>query len=342
MSAPRLVRVAHARVDGAWHADAVLRLGDDGVALADGDEAAARDLPRLDLALLPPLTDAHVHLALADLGGLEGSRIARVLDLGADPAAVPGLADAARATHPALDVRFAGAFLTAPGGYPSDRAWAPPGGVVEVAGGAAAAAAVRAQAAAGASLVKLVSNTDDGPALDDEALAAAVAEAHALGLRVAVHAQGGGQPERAIAAGADVLAHTPWTHPLADDVVRRAAGRTVWISTLGMHARDGDDEAFARATDNLARFAAGGGTVAYGTDLGNGSSRLDLDEAEVAALRQAGVEGEALVDALTAARLLPGGPVASAFPPDVDGDAAALASLHRSRPVRITDLEAPR
>ena len=329
-----VARVARARIDGRWHADAVVAVDDDGLRLATGPARSPGELPLHELTLLPPITDAHVHLGLAEPAA--ETRIGRVLDLGWDPAGLPALIAAAPST---LDVRFAGAFLTAPGGYPSDRDWAPTGAAVELADPTAASAAVRAQAAAGAAVVKVALNADAGPVPPDAVLAAIVAAAHELRLRVVAHAQGEGQPERALAAGVDALAHTPWTHRLPDAAVAEAAARTIWISTLAMHGRDGDDLAFARATDNLARFAAAGGAVACGTDLGNGSSRLDLDDLEVAALRQAGIEGPALVDALIAAPLLGGGPVVSAFPPDVADDRDVLASLHRSRPMRLTDME---
>lgn len=340
MTAQRLARVARARIDGEWVADALVRLTDTGFRLVPEQAAlASRAVPRHELALLPPITDAHVHLGLADLRAGAPSPVARVLDLGWRPDALPGLIDEAVAAHPALAVRFAGAFLTAAGGYPSDRAWAPPGSVVGIADVAAARRAVRDQADAGASVVKVVCSADDGPVLDDACLAAVIAEAHERGLPVVAHAQGAEQAERAIAAGVDVFAHTPWAQRLADEDVRAAAARMVWISTLAMHGRDRDELAFARATDNLARFAAAGGAVVYGTDLGNGTSRLELDEPELAALRQAGIEGTALVEALLATALLPGGPTASAFPPETDDDDAVIANLHRSRPVRLTDLE---
>ncbi len=340
MSSARLVSVARARVAGRWVADAVLRVTDAGVALAPPEEAAAAsDLPRLERTILPPLTDAHVHLGLTDAAEPAPTALARVLDLGWAPALLPALVDATLAAHPALDIRLAGPFHTAVGGYPGDRAWAPPGAVVELSDAREAARAIRERESAGAAAIKVVLNSDDGPVLDDALLAAIAAEAHAAALPLVAHVQGAGQAERALAAGVDVLAHTPWTERLSDELVRAAAARQTWISTLAMHGRDRDELAFARATDNLARFAAAGGAVAYGTDLGNGSSRLDLDERELAALRQAGVEGSALVEALLATSLLPAGPTASAFPPDVDGDDAVVAHLHQARPLRLNETE---
>ena len=44
-------------------------------------------------------------------------------------------------------------------------------------------------------------------------------------------------------------------------MIRAAAPRQTWISTLAMHERDGDERALAIATDNLARFAADQGDL---------------------------------------------------------------------------------
>lgn len=330
MTAPIVARVERARIDGRWVADAVVELSEAGMRLVPPGDAPPRISTHLGGALMPPLTDAHVHLGLAAVDRREPTALGRVLDLGWAPDALPGLVDAARFAHRGLDVRFAGAFHAAAGGYPSDRAWAPAGAVVPLADAADAARSVRAHAAAGASVIKVTLHAEAGPVLDDTLLAALASEAHAAGLPVVAHAQGAGMAERALDAGVDVLAHTPWTERLSDPVIRAAAASQTWISTLAMHGRDGDDLALARATDNLTRFAAAGGAVAYGTDLGNGSERLDIDALELAALRQAGIEGTALVDALLAESLLPAGPTFGVVAADVHDDASLLANLARA------------
>ncbi|WP_306233609.1 hydrolase [Agrococcus beijingensis] len=334
---PVIARVERARIGGVWVTDAVIELSETGMRLVPEDHAPPRSAKRIGGALLPPITDAHVHLGLADAARTEPTALGRVLDLGWAPAALPALAAATRDAHRGVDVRFAGPFHTAVGGYPSDRAWAPPGAVAELADAGDAARSVRAQAAAGASAIKVVLNSEAGPVPDDAMLAAVAAEAHDAGLPLVAHAQGAGQVERALAAGVDVLAHTPWTQRLPDDVIAAAAERQTWISTLAMHGRDGDDLAFARAVDNLARFAAAGGAVAYGTDLGNGIARFDLDPLELAALRQAGIEGTALVDALLSEHLLPPGPsIGVVAAPDVHDDASFLAYLQQARSLPYT------
>jgi imidazolonepropionase-like amidohydrolase len=195
---------------------------------------------------------------------------------------------------------------------------------------------VRARADAGASVIKVTLHAEAGPVLDHELLVALAGEAGAARLPLVAHVQGEGMTERALAAGVDVLAHTPWTERLSDAVIRVAAARQTWISTLAMHGRGGDDAALARATDNLARFAAAGGAVAYGTDLGNGRERFDLDLAEVAALRRAGIDGTPLVDALLAERLLPPGDTFGGAGAAVHDDASFLARLDRTGSLPLT------
>ncbi|WP_413316365.1 hydrolase [Agrococcus sp. 1P02AA] len=348
MRPPIIARVDRARIAGRWVTDALVELGDTGMRLVPDGEAAgrARDRARIRATLVPPITDAHVHLGLADVAAAGPTTLGRVLDLGWAPQALPGLIDAATAAHRGLDVRVAGPFHAALGGYPSDRAWAPPGSVVELPDSGEAARSVRERAHAGASVVKVTLNADAGPVPDDALLAAIADATHALGLLLVAHVQGQGQALRALDAGVDVLAHAPWTERLDDETIARAAASQTWISTLAMHDRDGDRAALERASDNLARFADAGGAVAYGTDLGNGLRRLDLDPSEIAALRQAGIEGTALVDALLAESLLPPGPTLTSCSSDVRDDASLVAALigpprDRPRPLPRTwfDLE---
>ena len=152
---------------------------------------------------LPPLIDHHVHVHLIDEHALPAGGIAGVVDLGGDPVAL-----ARREDHSIPRVAYAGAFLTAVGGYPVGRPWAPaeiareiadasthPG----VAGGAATA--VDEQASFGASVIKVSLNSVAGPALDAAALAAIVEVARERGLPVVAHAEGDGMPQLALDVG---------------------------------------------------------------------------------------------------------------------------------------------
>lgn len=223
--------------------------------------------------------DHHVHLQLIDPTGL-GDSLVGVVDLGSGPDLV--------VDQPGLRVDHAGCFLTAPGGYPSDRTWAPRGSVRPVADATDAALAVSEQKARGASVVKVTLHAGAGPVFDLEVLRAVVAAAAPL--PVVAHAEGPGMVELALAGGCDALAHTPWTERLDDHLVTAAAARQKWISTLAIH--DGTP-GLDIALDNLARFHAAGGQVLYGTDLGNGDLPLGLNQRELDLLALAGLNEDA-------------------------------------------------
>ncbi|MGH3691443.1 MAG: amidohydrolase family protein [Microbacterium sp.] len=299
--------------DGVEWREGVVELVDGRVRLRDAVPAARS--PRLSGVIVGGFTDHHVHLQLIEHSLLAGSRLGRVIDLGGNLEAVHGLAPQSVSTL------FAGAFLTAPGGYPSDRSWAPEGSVREIADGESAAAAVTEMADAGATCIKVASNSTAGPVLTDELFRAIVRASAARDLPVVAHAEGAGEVRRVVHLGAARLAHAPFTERLDDDEIARQAASASWISTLAIH----DDPERAIAIDNLRRFHAAGGTVLYGTDLGNGPMPVDLNPREVAALREAGLDDEALLRALdpvdplspaSALLLLPGGTSSSADPLD--------------------------
>ena len=287
-------------------------LGPTDLAVDGGNTRFATDAdpaPSTHLAgtVLPGFTDAHVHLGLIDGKALLAGGIAAVDDLGWDPDIAHGWTD-----DPTLpSVSFAGAFLTAPGGYPTGRPWAPSHCVVEVSSHETAVAAIDAQLAAGASFIKLTLNSVAGPVLDDVTLAALVAHAHTAGTTVVAHAEGVSQAERAFAAGVDRLAHTPWSERLDDDLVESMAGTQQWVSTLDIHGWGKYGADFATAQDNLSRFHRFGGTVFYGTDLGNGPLPLGINLRELRALQDAGLDGDAVVRSIAGTRTGGFGPVVS-------------------------------
>ncbi len=259
--------------------------------------------------MLPPFIDHHVHLQLGDADAWVRGGLAGVVDLGGNPATVAAIAGARPLPH----VRYAGAFLTAPGGYPGGRPWCPAGAVREIPSVSDAATASRAHDALpgavtaavdeqlrfGASVIKVALNATTGPVFDLPTLRAIVAAAHAVELPVAVHAEGAGMAALAIDGGADVLVHAPWNERLDDGLVRRAASAgQAWISTLAIQVRD-DADAAAVAIDNVRRFHGAGGRVLYGTDLGNGDLAEGVNAAELAALARAGLAASDLVAALT-------------------------------------------
>lgn len=286
--------------DGDGWRDGVLAVDSEGRMLLRAETPAA-EMPRLDGVVVGGFTDHHVHLQLVDAGLLDRSRLGRVVDLGGNPAALNALS-AHRAAppqpparqHSGPTIEFAGAFLTPPGGYPSDRDWAPAGSFREIADDTDASAAVAEMADAGASCIKVADNSTAGPVFDDALLRAIVEAAEGHGLSVVAHAEGQGEAQRVARSGAGALAHTPFTERLSDDEIAEQAASVSWISTLAIH----EDAEARTAIDNARRFHEAGGTLLYGTDMGNGPTPVDLHPGEVASLRAAGVDGVALLRAL--------------------------------------------
>lgn len=341
--------------DGDGWREGVVEVVDGRVRLRD--EAAPAGLPHLDGVVTGGLTDHHVHLQLVDHTLLEGSRLGRVVDLGGNPAVLRELAVHNSGTSPReepetgsdaqpgpvlpelrprtrahrVDIRFAGAFLTPPGGYPSDRSWAPAGSVREIADADAAAHAVAEMADAGASCLKVTSNSTAGPIFTDELLRTIVELAAVHALPVVVHAEGSGEAQRAARLGATRLAHAPFTERLDDDEIALQARSVAWVSTLAIH----DDPDRATAIDNVRRFHAAGGTVLYGTDMGNGPTPVDLNPSELAALRAAGLDDDALLRALAPIDPLDSSSVLLLLP----GRSPATAELRTARPLTPADLK---
>ncbi|WP_341978079.1 hydrolase [Microbacterium sp. LTA6] len=315
--------------DGGGWRDGILSV-DDGGRMLLRDEPSAPDLPRLDGVVVGGFTDHHVHLQLVDPSLLAHSALGRVVDLGGNPEILRSYAGEARfvslAGAPSLNdrnlaprslsersetkridptfdnrrsvnIEFAGAFLTAPGGYPSDRDWAPEGSWREIGTVADAEATIAEMADAGASCIKVASNRTAGPVFGDGILRTIVELAAERGLPVIAHAEGTGEAQRVARLGARALAHAPFTERLTDEEIVEQAASVSWISTLAIH--DAGDR--ARAIDNVRRFHASGGTVRYGTDMGNGPTPVGLNPGEIAALREAGVDGIDLLRALAPA-----------------------------------------
>lgn len=247
--------------------------------------------------LLPPFVDHHVHLQLIDVPQLLAGGLGGVVDLGGAPPAVASLAAAADAAGLPY-VRHAGAFLAAPGGYPSARPWCPDGAVREIRSPADAAEAVAEQVASGATVVKVTLNTDAGPVPDRSTLAGVVTAAERHGVPVAAHVEGTGMTELAVEVGIHALAHTPWTEPLDASLVQSAVDQGQrWVTTLDIHRDSGSGQ--QTAVTNLGVFHAAGGRALYGTDLGNGDLPLGVNPREIAAMIRAGLDRETILDALT-------------------------------------------
>ena len=275
---------------------------------------------------MPGVVDRHVHLGLVDRAALEGTAVVEVHDLGWVPAEASGWV---RSGIGGVAVRAAGPFLTARGGYPKGRAWAPDESVLELTEPEAARLAVVRLVAQGFGPVKVVLQAGP-PVLPDAVVEAVVTAAHDAGVLVVAHVEGEGQAARALVAGVDVLAHTPWSERLADAVIQGWAERGEWISTLAVH----DDAGRRIALDNARRFVAAGGRLRYGTDLGNGDRPVGVLREEVLALGETGLTGADLIEALTSGAGASRGTVELDRP--VPADAAGIADWYlAARPVPV-------
>lgn len=257
---------------------------------------------RIPGVILPRFIDSHVHLGLVDRDELFAGGIGTVVDLGWEPEAIANWR-ATEADKNALAVAYAGPFLSVGGGYPAHSGWAPPGSVVAISSAEHGATVVAGAVRSGSGCIKVTLNSEVGPVLDDAVLRAIVETAHGLDVPVVAHVQGAGQAARALACGVDVLAHTPWTEALSDRDIRAQAAAVTWISTLDIHGWGSYGRDFDVATRNLSRFAAAGGRVSYGTDLGNGPLPTGLNRRELAALSRAGLDGDRIVSALVTSPL---------------------------------------
>ena len=268
--------------------------------------------------VLPAAADRHVHIELSDPAAVLDGGVTAVRDLGWPADRIFPLADLSEL--PTFDgplVRAAGPMLTVRDGYPTRAGWAPPGTGREIVDVDDAVAAVRELSRSGATAIKVSLNAEAGPVVSDAELAAICDTAHEVELPVTAHTQGPGQVERALGAGVDELAHTPWTHRLADGVVERCAAQLRIVSTLDILSFGRDTPELRTAVDNLRRFHDAGGAVIYGTDLGNGPIPPGIDLRELRLLLDAGLTHDEMLRALTRA------PIERGAPADliaVDGD----------------------
>lgn len=292
--------------DGRLRGGTALRLDPSGAATPVTAVPVTEPVRTLPGTLLPGLVDAHVHAGLVDLATVRAGGIAGVWDLGSEPATIAALARSDRPDLPRIT--YAGPFLIAPGGYPSDRPWAPRDSWREIDSAAEATAAVDEAHTAGASLIKVTAHAG-GPQLRLFTMTAIVDAAHDRGLPVVVHAEGPGTVATAYESGADMLAHTPWTEPLDRALLHACAERMTWISTLDIHGWGVPTPESVTAVANLRRFLEYGGRVRYGTDLGNGPLIPGVNPREIRALQQAGLTPNDILTAMTGPDLtwIPGG-----------------------------------
>jgi imidazolonepropionase-like amidohydrolase len=305
------------------------------------DVGVPRDVHTADasgLVIVPGFIDAHVHIGFYDPADVLAGGVTTARDLAWPPELIHPLAR--RSAAPDFDgptVIAAGPMLTAPGGYPGRAGWAPPGTAREVATLDDARAAVARTSDEGACVIKVALNPAVGPTLDGEVLRAIVDAAHARGLKVTGHVHGVAELIKALNAGMDELAHMLMsTEPIPNSIIdRMVEQRMVVVPTLSI--RFGRDQRIA--IDNLDRFVAAGGSIVYGTDLGNAGPRPGIDGREVRALAKAGLSGSAIIAAATvdsAAWL--GLSSKGVIAPGMDADLVAVAGDPLREPKALTNV----
>ena len=175
----------------------------------------------------------------------------------------------------------------------------------EVADAAQAAAAARRLLDAGVDGIKLFVAAPSKASLSQSTIEAAVHEAHRLGKPVFVHPNTGADVLTAVRGGVDVIAHTtpqsgPWDETLLATMNehRVALIPTLWIwKWYARHdRRSAQDKIVNTEVGQLRAWAANGGTVLFGTDLG----AVDPDPAEEYSLMgQAGMTFRQILASLT-------------------------------------------
>lgn len=278
----------------------------------DLDVKAARTVELDDATILPGLIDLHVHAENLAPELILASGVTTIRDVGAPISSL-----APRSAQPgSLRVLSAGPIITVPAGYPIPVHG--PAVAFPVSGEAEAEAAVKRFAAQGAAVIKIAverGGQSRWPTLHVTEIRAIVSAAHALDLRVTAHVTSVEDAQVAFEGGVDELAHMP-CFGRDPRLMRELAARSVEIVGT-LHVRE--NRSCPDLLANARAFVDAGGSLLYGSDMGNPGIPLGLDPEE---LRLIGAAGLSATDALQAAtsragrllgeeklgRLVPGAP----------------------------------
>jgi imidazolonepropionase-like amidohydrolase len=177
----------------------------------------------------------------------------------------------------------------------------------EIADSAQAAAVSKKLLEQGVDGIKLFASSPAMASLPENAIEAAVSEAHRLGKPVFIHPNSGADVLTAVRGGVDVIAHTtprsgPWDETILtamkDRRVALTPTLTLWKYYL-RHDRISTQEQIANtAAGQVRAWLASGGTVLFGTDLG----AVDYDPSdEYALMAEAGMSFRQILASLTTA-----------------------------------------
>lgn len=267
---------------------AILKVGDADELRPHAD--AVENLP--NSTLLPGFIDLHVHLgAVGDYAQLTSKGVTTARDVGISESVLP----IPRAGG--LEVLFAGPILTAPGGYPIPIHGKSAAGPVK--GERQARAQVAELAELGATVIKIALSDGkpkfDWPTLSPGELRAIVEEAHANNLQVTGHLFDKEDVGKALDAGVDEWAHMPCSRIPSSLIDRAIEADVAAVGTLHIHER------CSALLSNTRRFLAAGGTVLYGSDMGNSGIPFGIDIRELELMIRAGMTLEEALTAATAA-----------------------------------------
>lgn len=295
--------------------------------------AGARRIESSGATLIPGYWNVHVHFtdprwgnaaaqsaeavgrACRDMLGSRG--FTTVVDLGSDPANTRVLQARAGAVG-CPRILTTGASMYPVGGVPiyvrQALGEALAAQLDQPRSAAEAASSVRRNQAGGAAAIKLFTGTWLGGArtasMEPSVVRGAVTEAHRSGLVVFAHPQSPAGLAAAVDGGVDVLAHTApdagaWTPDFVQGLVRRGTGLAPTLSLWRVEADRGGMSPERRSrfidagTAQLRAFAAGGGQVLFGTDVGY-IGESDADE-EIGRMAAAGMNWAAILASLSTA-----------------------------------------
>lgn len=304
----------------------------DGTIVAAGPKASvripasARLLDCSGLTITAGFWNSHVHFferKWADAATMPANELARqleqmltshgftsVFDLGSMWENTRALRDRIeRGEVPGPRIRTTGAGLLPPRAMPSDLVLALLGVMKfpapEIADATQAAAAARKLLDAGVDAIKLFASSPHGPPLPESAMRAAADEAHRAGKPVFVHPNSAADVLTAVRAGVDVIAHTTpqsgaWDAAIVSAMQKRRVALTPTLQLWKYqrrHDRISAQEEFANtAIAQLRGWAAAGGAVLFGTDVG----AAEYDPAdEYAAMSAAGMTFPRILASLT-------------------------------------------
>jgi imidazolonepropionase-like amidohydrolase len=237
--------------------------------------AAARRIDLGDATILPGLIDLHVHG--------EGTATLR-----GGVTSVRNLGEPVSSLRPPFDwhglrILAAGPLVSVAGGYP-EPVWGPTI-ALDVKSPASARAAVDMLSRRGAAVIKIALDSNHGqwPILTLPEVRAILAEAHRRGLRVTAHAMWPDGVARALAGGVDELAHTPCG--ATDSMMRQISVRHIPVVAT-MHV---EQLAYGGCVHVASQIVKLGGTLLYGSDVGNRGIPNGIDTTELRLMRSAGL-----------------------------------------------------